>query len=300
VLTRRAFLAAAGATLVTVEPRVASCRTPESDELQQHDLRLDGDPKLARRALVLVPKHVPTCARLPLLVLLHGLGETGNELLGIHAWGDLYGLVRCYERLRRPPVVRTRPGRPFLSEQRLSELNGSLERKPLQGLVIACPVTPNPHRSGPAAQVLDEYAEWIHGALLPAVRRVAPLVDGAEGRGLDGCSLGGYVAIELMLRRPELFGTFGTVQGAYSAPRAVQYARALARVLQRVGPRPIHIESSSQDPYREANEAMSRELGRLGVPHELCVPVGPHSQPWLREVGTLEMLLWHDRQLQRS
>ena len=103
VLSRRSFLAAAAASVVAGSAPRALARTPESEELQQHDLRLDGDPKLARRALVLVPRHVPPAAKLPLLVLLHGLGETGNELLGIHAWGDRYGLVRCYERLRRPP-----------------------------------------------------------------------------------------------------------------------------------------------------------------------------------------------------
>jgi hypothetical protein len=33
----------------------------------------------------------------------------------------------------------------------------------------------------------------------------------------------------------------------------------------------------------------------LGVKNSLEVTVGAHDQLWLREVGTLTMLLWHDR-----
>ena len=90
------------------------------------------------------------------------------------------------------------------------------------------------------------------------------------------------------------------MQGAWGAAQGRRYAERLGEVLARVGPRPIHIESSEGDPYREPNRALSRRLGELGVPHTLLVPPGPHDQPWLREVGTLEMLLWHDRELNRG
>jgi predicted esterase len=285
------------ACLAAVGPRVAAADTPPSDDLDQHDLVVGGDPRLARRALVLVPKHLKPGDELPLLILLHGLGETGNELLGIHAWGERYGLVRAYERLRRPPVTRTRPRRPYLTDARIQQLGVSLANRPFRGLILACPVTPNPYRLLPAERTLDRYAEWIEGSLIPAVRRVAPVMSGPHACGLDGCSLGGYVGMEVFLRRPQLFATFGAVQGAYSVPRAIRYARRLAATIQRVGPRPIHLETSSQDPYRRANQAMSRTLEELGVPHVLNIPPGPHDQPWLQEVGTLEMLLWHDRQL---
>jgi hypothetical protein len=63
------------------------------------------------------------------------------------------------------------------------------------------------------------------------------------------------------------------------------------------GPRPIRLGTSGADPYKAANQAMSKKLTELGVPNELSVPPGPHNQPWLKEVGTLDMLLWHDRKL---
>jgi hypothetical protein len=41
----------------------------------------------------------------PLLVALHGLGETHDQQLGARAWVDRYGLASCYERLVSPPVA---------------------------------------------------------------------------------------------------------------------------------------------------------------------------------------------------
>jgi predicted esterase len=270
--------------------------TPESDDLEQHDLVLDGDKKIARRSLLLVPKHSPPGQKLPVLVLLHGLGETGNEQLGIHAWGERYGLVRAYERLRRAPVERLYPKQPWFSDQHLARVNRALVRRPFRGMVLVCPVTPNPHKLQPAAKTLDRYADWLEATLLPAVRERAPVAD-ARHTGLDGCSLGGYVGVEVFLRKPHLFGSFGGVQSAFSAPGAIAYAERIARVLADVGARPIRLGSSGSDPYVGANRAMSKRLGELGVPNELSVPPGPHNQPWLKEVGTLDMLLWHERQL---
>ena len=40
------------------------------------DLKLEGSPDLSRRAMVLVPSGLAPGARVPALVLLHGLGET--------------------------------------------------------------------------------------------------------------------------------------------------------------------------------------------------------------------------------
>ena len=31
------------------------------------------------------------------------------------------------------------------------------------------------------------------------------------------------------------------------------------------------------------------------IANDLQILPGPHDQPWLRESGALEMLLWHDR-----
>ncbi len=292
-MNRRAFFRSFGAALVGGSS-AALAATPASADLEQHDLRLDGDARIARRSLLLVPKQRGAEKPSSALILLHGLGEMGNETLGIHAWGELYGLVKAYERLRRPPVSRTLPRQRYLTDARAEELNRSLAARPFRGMVVACPVTPHPGRAG--AGSLDRYATWLEKTLIPAIRERANL-DGSAKIGLDGCSLGGYVALEVFLRKPELFATLGGVQAAFGAGSAGRYAAALAEAMRRVGPRPVHLETSSGDPYRKANESLSRKLGELGVKNDLIVPPGPHDQPWLREIGTLEMLLWHERAL---
>jgi enterochelin esterase-like enzyme len=274
--------------------------TPESKDLVQHDLTLEGDKRIARRALVLAPAHVPAKTKLPVLVLLHGLGETGNERLGIHAWGERYGLVRCYERLRRPPVERLYPKQKWFSDAHLERVNQQLGARPFRGMVVVCPVTPNPQKVGPAARTLDRYADWIEETLLPAVKEKVPCLDGTANTGLDGCSLGGYVGMEVFLRKPKLFGSFGGVQAAFNVPSALRYAERIAETVRDVGPRALHVETSSQDPFLKANQALAKKLRELDVPVDLSVIPGPHNQPWLREVGSLEMLLWHDRHLGRA
>lgn len=293
-MRRRSFLAGS-ASLAWAG--AAAGATPSSEDLEQHDLVLDGKPKIAKRSLMLVPKGIAPGKKLPVLVLLHGLGETGNELLGIHAWGERYGLVRAHERLRRPPVEKIHPKQPWFSDEHLARVNQSLAKRSFRGVILVCPVTPNPHKLQPAAKTIDWYADWIEKTLLPAVRERAPAASVAKHTGLDGCSLGGYVGIEVFLRKPHLFGSFGGVQAAFSVPGAIAYAERIARVVSDVGPRPIRLGTSGSDPYKAANQAMSKKLTQLGVPNELSVPPGPHNQPWLKEVGTLDMLLWHERQL---
>ena len=263
--------------------------------LVEHDLVLDG--KFARRARVYLPRRPAKTGTWPLLVLLHGLGETGNEQLGIRAWGELYGLKSAYGRLVHPPISKTLPKRSYLTDEHLARLNASLSKRPFQDVAVACPVTPNPYKLQAAARTLDEYAEWLEHALLPAVRKLGPITAEPRRTGLDGCSLGGYVGVEVFLRKPQLFGSFGGVQSAFGVPMALQYAERMAQAIRRVGPRAVRVGSSTEDPYRRANEALSQRLTELQVPHVLSVLPGPHNQPWLREVGTLDMLLWHARQL---
>ena len=291
-MRRRAFLLGSTLALPWWVAPPAAAKTPASSALDAIDLELEG--RWARRALVLVPRGRQR--HRALLILLHGLGETGNELLGIHAWGERYGLVRAYERLLNPPVTPENPKLGYLEAQRAAELNSSLEKSPFAGLVMVCPVTPNPYR-GDAAKVLDGYGAWIEETLLPAVRRRLAIGEAPIAVGLDGCSLGGYVGLEVLLARPGLFSSFGVVQPAISAATAGRYAERLASAVASAGPLPIHIETSSLDPYREPSQLLARKLTELGVPNQFRHSPGPHDQPWLREVGTLEMLLWHDRQL---
>ena len=276
----------------------ASDATPDSHQLTPHELTLEapgrqGQPRA--RALVLVPAHGPRGTH-PALVLLHGRGEAGDEQIGIHAWRTRYGLEDSYSRLLHPPIRLAREQTQFMRPEQLRALNAALARWPFQGMVLICPVTPNPGSGGAAQRALDGYADWIESRLLPAAREVAPL--GASPiLGLDGCSMGGFVAAEVFVRKPHLFRSFGVVQPAIGEFRVARYARALAAARGQPGLAGIHLLTSTGDPYRGATEALGRELGRLDARPTLQVLPGPHDQKWLRASGTLSVLGWHHQQL---
>jgi enterochelin esterase-like enzyme len=163
--------------------------------------------------------------------------------------------------------------------------------------VVVCPYTPNVYKEASTAAAVDRYAAWVKGTLLPAARAATPARGDAAGTAIDGCSLGGYVALEVFLRAPEEFGAVGGVQAAIGETPALLSAVRLRKAIDRAGPRAIHIETSIWDPSLKVHELWSARLKELGVPHELDILPGGHDQMFLREVGTLEMLLWHDHRM---
>ena len=104
--------------------------------------------------------------------------------------------------------------------------------------------------------------------------------------------------MEVFLRKPEHFGAVGGVQAAYGERTALIYAQRLQDIVTRLGPRQIHIETSIWDPSLAAHRALSNNLGKMGVANDLDVLPGGHDQNFLREVGSLEMLLWQARRAQ--
>lgn len=259
------------------------------------DLELDQDRRLASRCRVVIPKG-SFDEPVPLLVLLPGLGETKNEAGALDAWLSLYGAREAWQRLRARRVLRD--GQTALSDGEALALKRSLSKRPFTGMVLVCPFMPNPHAfPGGARKMFSRYALWLEQALLPEVRRLVPGVGHSrEAAGIAGVSLGGFAAVELGLRARASFGTIGTVQGAFGVERVPGIAR---RIIEREARslRGVYVATSTLDPYRAANQRLYRELSAHGMPVHLSVRTGPHSQKWLREIGTLEMLLWHDRAL---
>lgn len=283
--SRRRWLLGAASTLVA-ERGVCGAATSST-----RDIDVGGAPDLARRARLVLPSGA---APQRLLILLHGRGETASESLALRAWTELYGLLDAQRRLSAPPVEALAHPPPVNSE-RLSRINRQLARRPFGSLAIVCPVTPNPAKFQNRAQMFERYAAWLETSLVPAVRALVPSLDGRVG--LDGCSMGGYIGLEVYTRRPHAFTSFGVVQGAIGEWRVPGYVELFAQARERGLESAIHLQTSTRDPFRQATESLSRELDKRGVQNTLEVIPGAHDQPWLRQIGTLEMLLWHDRHL---
>jgi len=293
MLTRRALLGLMASSALAGRAGFAR-GAPANEAFEVRDLRVEGNRRIGRRFTLLVPKHLPAGARVPLLVALHGLGETGDQRMGAHAWLERYGLGDAYRRLLSPPVRRITK-HPYWAAGRLDEVNATLGARPFGGLAVACPFTPNVYKAPSRKAMLDDYADWIVEVVLPRARAEAPVHDSVGSTCLDGCSLGGYVGIEVFLRKAAHFGAWGSVQGALGRHRVPRYAERLADVVARLGPRHLHLQTSSGDVFRDVNQQLSKLLAKRGVDHQLLVGRGPHNQPWLRDEGTLEMLLWHER-----
>ncbi|MCU0691399.1 MAG: hypothetical protein MUF54_08355 [Polyangiaceae bacterium] len=293
---RTALRAWAGALTAGLALGTARAAQPNWPDLSLIDMQLPGSRRLGRRAITLVPNHAATDSKWPVLLLLHGLGETGNERDGVHAWLERYGLGTSFHRLLNPPVQQGIKRQRFLSDERAAQINSDLSTHRFQGMILVCPYTPNVYRMN-TNRALDEYAAWLGDVVLPEVRKRTPASPEPRHAGISGCSLGGFVSYQVFLRRPELFFSCGGVQAAIGNGSARSYAAKFEQVVRAQGLRRFHIETSSGDPYQKANTQLARALQDRGLDATLCVPPGPHNQPWLQEVGTLEMLLWHDRQL---
>ncbi|MDF3066835.1 MAG: hypothetical protein K0R38_2436 [Polyangiaceae bacterium] len=286
-MKRRALLSLAATLGVSAR---AAAKPLESAELSLEELNLPGDAAFGRYLLA-VPKALPPSPEL--VILLHGLGETVEQRMGSRAFAERYGLLAAVARLTHPPLERTLPRVDYFGEGRLSELNASLRARPYRCPVFLCPFTPNPYKAG-GEPTVARFARFVGGPLKTAVEARLNVTFPASRCMISGVSLGGYLAIELFLKTPELYGAVGAAQGAFGPQQAARYAAGVEAAVQRVGPRRVELLTSGGDTYKPANEAFQRHLQKRGQASRLRVSPGPHDQSWLKESGVIEMLLAAD------
>ena len=274
------------AVLATRRARADDEAEPSED---LRNLRLVDGTEGGRRFVLLLPRYLEPGRKLPLAVLLHGLGETGNERLGAYAWLEKYGLGSAWQRMKRAPIERT-SARGEWTDARLAEVNAELLARPFRGMALACPFMPNP--SGAAD--LEAYARWVEQSLLPRIRKEAPISADPAQTYLCGVSLGGYVSLEMLARLPHLFGAWAGVQTAIGTFAATGYAEKIASGWKGIA-HPMMLLTSTQDHWKASSEALAAAFQAKNLATTYRVVPGPHDQPWLREAGTIETLLWLDR-----
>jgi hypothetical protein len=299
-LTRRGFLAgAAAAALPAALPAAAGCRcagggaageapgggasgagrgalAPPWHELSFEPSSVYPEPE---RALVSAPSGA---ASLPLVVALHGRGETRSLDIGARGFRDYYGVDRVDGRLRAPPITRE-DLLGFTNDARLAQINASLAAQPYGGVVLACPFAPDlKDRSFAGA---EPFGRFVTDALIPRAFDVAGAQAAPSLPGIDGVSMGGR------------FGAVGAMQPALRADEA-QSVAALASAARAKNPKlRIRLLSSEEDPFLDAVRAASDKMREAGVEHDLVVVPGPHNYEWNKGPGCAEMLLWQERAL---
>ncbi len=271
---------------------------PVSPHVRILEWDLGAQPWGRSRAAVVVPSWGGADARFPVLVALHGRGEsvkTPSE--GALGWPRDYAMVRAYDRLRSPPL-REGDYEGFVDSARMGEANASLAQRPFGGLIVACPWLPDvrPATTGDIA----EYARFLLTVLLPRVHSDTPALSAPEATGIDGVSLGGAVALRVGLTSPGTFGVVGGIQPALSEGQNAEWtALAQGARAARPGMR-LRLMTSHEDYFHDAIVGVSRAWTAGGVSHDFADVPGPHDYIFNRGPGSIELLLWHDRALARN
>ncbi len=265
----------------------------------ERELEFEGSAIGPEKALAIVPAWGKTGERFPLLVALHGRGESVRGMdVGARGWLHDYELGRTIARLRSPPLVRE-DLKGFVDEARLARINASLAERPFRGLVVVCPWVPDlvNERDRTNLDAPLPFGRFVVESLLPRAWDETPALRERAATGIDGVSLGGRVSLVVGLAHADRFGAVGALQPAIQENEPPALARRARDAMVDAARLRLRLVTSDQDYFRGATTGLHLALKSEGIEHEHLVIPGPHDYAFNRGPGGVEMLLWHDRVL---
>jgi S-formylglutathione hydrolase len=164
----------------------------------------------------------------------------------------------------------------------------------------------------------DKYEDYLIRDLIADVEARFPAKSGRANRAIVGVSMGGFAAVTLSLRHPDLFMFAGAMSPAIDVPErrftwkrasrwwefraifgpwgsAEREARDPFVLLQSADPRAVpyfYLTAGEQEPLLEPIQRFAARLGRRGLAHELHTKPGGHDwSEWDQQIpGCFESL----------
>jgi enterochelin esterase-like enzyme len=265
----------------------------------EKELEFEGSAVGPEKALAIVPRWGEPGEKFPVLVALHGRGESVRGMdVGARGWLRYYDLGKTIERLRSPPLTRE-DLKGFADETRLARINASLAERPFRGLVVVCPWVPDlvNERDRLNLDAPLPFGRFVVESLLPRTLEETPALGDPAATGIDGVSLGGRVALVVGFAHADRFGAVAALQPAIQESEPPAIARRAREAVGDARRLKLRIVTSDQDYFRGAIGGLHLALNAEGIEHEHLVLPGPHDYAFNRGPGGFEMLLWHDRVL---
>lgn len=88
-----------------------------------------------------------------------------------------------------------------------------------RGLTLVMPEGASSYYTNAVDPLQDRYEDYIIKDLISEVEQRLPAAPGRAGRAIVGLSMGGFGAVKIGLRHPELFGFVGGLSSAIDVPR---------------------------------------------------------------------------------
>jgi S-formylglutathione hydrolase FrmB len=178
-------------------------------------------------------------------------------------------------------------------------------------LIIVTPEGNDGWYTDSATVPTDKYETYIFEELIPDVQRRYRTVETREGRAIAGLSMGGYGALKLGVKHPEMFAFVGSLSGALGAATVTESDlhglqsiwRTLALVfgptdnpMRKANDVPqlyrnlpassiaglpyVYFDCGTEDPLLTMNRSFADLLVSRKIPHEYRQLPGSHSWPY--------------------
>lgn len=228
----------------------------------------------------------------PLVLVFGGAGECARPpRQGALAWVDYYSTDEAIMALGSGQL-KPSDFKGLAKSKEVRYFNEALNRKPYQGVILACPASP-PLMVVKGVEYKD-YEDYIIRELIPALK--AHYRVGKAAVGIDGVSMGGARSMYYGLKYPEIFRSIGSVQAAVG-PFMDQYKELAINNREILKSRQIQMVTSDRDPMARSVERMRNMLRKLGIPVRFMRLTGPHDYIFNEGPGAISLLIFHDSAL---